>query len=111
MTNLDFCVSRRKAELPTFVKVLKAMPGGKLDYRPHPKSRAAGELAWLLACSEGALVDLLDKGTITWQETPPPARVEDIVAAFEKSSKAVDERLAKLDAAGWEKKVRFLMEG
>jgi uncharacterized damage-inducible protein DinB len=111
MNTLEFCIERRKAELPTFVKVLKAMPGGKLDYRPDPKSRAAGDLAWLLACSESALVDLLDKGAITWKETPRPAGVEDIVAAFEKNSRAVDERLAKLDAGGWEKKVRFLMEG
>jgi len=111
MTTLEFCVARRKAELPTFVKVLKAVPGGKLDYRPHPKSRAAGDLAWLLACSETALAELLDKGAVTWKETPAPARVEDIVTAFEKNSAAVDERLSKMDAAGWEKKVRFLMEG
>jgi uncharacterized damage-inducible protein DinB len=111
MTNLEFCVARRKAELPTFVKVLKALPAVKLDYRPHPKSRTAGELAWLLASSEGALVELLDKGTIAWKESPPPARLEDIVGAFERNSAAVDERLEKLDAAGWEKKGRFVMEG
>ena len=111
MTNLEFCIARRKAELPTFVKVLKALPGGKLDYRPHPKSRTAGELAWLLASSEGALVELLDKGTIAWKESPAPARLEDIVAAFERNSAAVDERLEKLDAAGWEKKGRFVMDG
>jgi uncharacterized damage-inducible protein DinB len=111
MTTLEFCIARRKAERPTFLKVLKAVPGGKLDYRPHFKSRAAGDLAWLLASSETALAELLDKGAVTWKETPAPDRVEDIVAAFEKSSAAVDERLAKLDAAGWEKKVRFLMEG
>ena len=111
MTNLEFCVARRKAELPTFVKVLKALPGGKLDYRPHPKSRTAAELAWLLASSEGALVELLDKGTISWKESPAPARLEDIVAAFERNSTAVDERLEKLDAAAWDRKGRFVMEG
>jgi uncharacterized damage-inducible protein DinB len=111
MTNLEFCVARRKAELPTFVKVLKAIPGGKLDYKPHPKSRSAAELAWLLASSEGALVELLDKGTIAWKETPAPAGLEEIVTAFERNAAAVDARLEKLDAAGWEKKGRFVMEG
>lgn len=111
MTNLEFCIARRKAEMPTFVKVLKALPAGKLDYKPHPKSRSAAEIAWLLASSEGALVDLLDKGTITWKESPPPARADEIVSAFERNAAAVDARLGKMDAAGWEKKARFLMEG
>jgi len=111
MTNLEFCIARRKAEMPTFVKVLKALPAGKLDYRPHPKSRTAGELAWLLVSSEGALVRLVDTGTIEWKETPPPARVEEIVTAFEKNAAALDERLARLEGAAWEKKGRFVMEG
>jgi uncharacterized damage-inducible protein DinB len=34
-----------------------------------------------------------------------------MIAAFEKSAAAVNERLAKLDEAGWEKKGRFLMTG
>lgn len=111
MTNLEFCIARRKAELPTFIRVLKAIPPGKLDYRPDPKSRTAAELAWLLATEEAALVALLDTGTVQWKEVKPPARIEEIVAAFERSAAAVDERLSRLDAAGWEKKGRFLMEG
>lgn len=111
MTNLEFCIARRKAEMPTFVKVLKAVPAGKLDYRPHPRSRTAGELAWLLAAAEGTLISLVDTGTIEWKETPPPARVEEIVSAFERNASALDERLARLDGAAWEKKGRFLMEG
>ncbi len=41
MSNLAFCIERRKAERPAFVKVLKAVPGGRLDYRPDPKARTA----------------------------------------------------------------------
>ncbi len=109
MTNLEFCIARRKAELPAFVRVLKAVPPGRLDYRPDPKARTAAELAWLLAAEEAALVSLLDTGTIEWKDQKPPARVEEIVAAYERSATAVDERLARLDEAGWEKKGRFLM--
>ena len=74
MTNLEFCIARRKAEGPAFLKVLKAMPEGRLDYRPDPKSRTAAELAWVLAAEEEALLALLDTGTIDWKETPPPRR-------------------------------------
>lgn len=109
MTNLEFCRARRKAELPAFVKVLKAVPQDRLDYRPDPKARTAQELGWVLAQEEAALVKLLDTGTVEWKEEAPPPRMEAIVATFEKSAAAVNERLDRLDEAGWEKKGRFLM--
>jgi uncharacterized damage-inducible protein DinB len=111
MTNLEFCIARRKAELPAFVRVLKALPEGRLDYRPDPKARTAAELAWMLVGEETALVSLLDTGTIEWKETPPPSRVGEIVAAFERDGAAVNAKLEKLDEAGWGKPGRFLMGG
>ena len=111
MTNLEFCRKQRKAELPAFVKVLKAVPQDRLDYRPDPKARTAQELAWVLAQEEAALVRLLDAGTVEWKEEKPPARMETIVAAYETSAAAVNERLERLDEAGWEKKGKFLMGG
>ncbi len=108
-SSLEFCRKQRKQELGKFVKVLKAMPEGKLDYRPDPKARTAGDLAWVLAAEEAALVSLLDKGVVEWKEEKAPARVAEIVAAYEKNASAVNERLDRLDEAGWEKKGRFLM--
>jgi uncharacterized damage-inducible protein DinB len=108
-TTLEYCRKVRSQELSRFVKVLKALPEGKLDYRPDPKARTAGELAWLLAAEEAALLRLLDTGVVEWKDEPPPAGVQEIVAAFEKNATAVNERLARLDEAGWEKKGRFLM--
>jgi uncharacterized damage-inducible protein DinB len=110
-TTLEYCRKVRKQEFSKFVNVLKAVPEGRADYRPDPKSRTAAELAWLLAAEEAALVRLLDTGVVEWKEEPPPARVEEIVAAFEKSATAVNERLAALDEAGWEKKGQFVMGG
>ncbi len=111
MTNLEFCVARRKSELPAFVRVLKAVPQGRLDYRPDPKARPAAELAWLLVAAEGALLSLLDTGTVEWKETKPPARIDEIVAAFERNAAGVNERLGRLDEAGWQKKGRLVMAG
>ena len=73
MTNLEFCIARRKSELPAFVRVLKALPQGRLDYRPDPKARTAAELAWVLAMEEEALLGLLDKGMVEWKDSKPPA--------------------------------------
>jgi uncharacterized damage-inducible protein DinB len=108
-SNLEYCRKQRKQELSKFVNVLKALPQGRLDYRPDPKARTAAELAWLLATEEAALVSLLDTGTVQWKEEAPPARVEEIVAAFERNATAVNDRLERMDEAGWEKKGRFVM--
>jgi uncharacterized damage-inducible protein DinB len=109
MTSLELCRQQRAQELPKFVKVLKAIPQGRPDYRPDPKARTAVELAWLFTQSEAALIQLLDTGTVEWSESKPTAGLDAIVATFEKNAGTVNERLAKLDEAGWEKKGRFLM--
>ena len=111
MTNLEFCIARRKAERPAFIRVLKAIPETRSDYRPDPKARTAVELAWVLAVEEAALLRLVETGVVEWKESPPPERLEAIVASFERTSGEVNSRLEKLDTAGWEKKVRLLMEG
>src|SRR5512133_1436074 len=102
MTNREFCISRRTAETPAFVKVLRAVPEGQLDYRPDPKARSAAQLAWLLATEEQVLLQLVDKGEAPWAESAPPARAADIAAAYEQSVNAVNARLQALDDAAWE---------
>jgi uncharacterized damage-inducible protein DinB len=109
MNKGDFCIARRKAELPGFVRVLKALPQARLDYRPDPKSRTAAELAWVLAAEEAALLSILDTGKVEWKDEKPPSKVDEIVAAYERNAKAVTERLERLDDAGWQKKGKFLM--
>jgi len=111
MTNLEFCIARRQAERPVFIRVLKAIPDGRADYRPDPKARTAVELAWLLAVEEAALLSLIDTGEVEWKESAPPARLDSILAGFERDSAEVNARLERLDEAAWERKVRFLMGG
>jgi uncharacterized damage-inducible protein DinB len=111
MTNREFCITRRKAERPAFVRVLKAIPAGNNDYRPDPRSRTAVELAWLLAVEEAALLALIDTGVAEWNKSAPPARRDTIVAEFERNSAEVTSRLEQLNEAAWEKKVRLIMGG
>src|SRR2546427_709837 len=88
MSTRAFCLARRKTEIPTFVKVLKAVPQERQDYRPEPRSRTAAELAGLLAAEEAALVRLLDTGKVQWKDQPPGARMADIVGALARSGPA-----------------------
>jgi uncharacterized damage-inducible protein DinB len=110
MTNLEFCVARRKAERPAFIRVLRAIPPGHADYRPDPKARTAAELAWVLAIEEAALVNLITSGAVEWKVPPTPGAIDEIVSAFERSSADVNEALERLDEAAWGKNVRFVME-
>jgi hypothetical protein len=111
MTIREFCIARRKSEQPAVVRVQKALPQGRLDYRPDPKARSAAELASLLVMEEAALVTLVDTGSITWKEEKPSLDVPALVATYERAAAAVDQRLGGLDEAAWDKRVRFLMEG
>ena len=98
MTSLELCRKQREQELPKFVKVLKAVPEGRLDYRPDPKARTAAELAWLFAQSEGALVALLDTGTIEWKDSKPTGGLSSTIATFERLGRQRADREAR---RGW----------
>jgi uncharacterized damage-inducible protein DinB len=111
MTNLEFFRARRKAEGPAFQRVLKAIPKTRLDYRPDPKARTALDLAWLLATEEAALACLIKDGIVEWQVTPAPHDLDEITAAFERSSAEVNSLLDRVQEEAWSRKVRFLMGG
>jgi len=111
MTNLEFYVSRRQAERPAFIKVLKALPPGHLDYRPDPRSRTAAQLTAVLSGSEAALLALIENGEVEWKEDLGPGTVEEMAAAYERDAARIDERLAALDDTAWEREVRMLMNG
>src|SRR2546429_7780277 len=112
MSTREFCLTRRKAEIPTFTKVLKAVPQAKRDYRPAPQSRTAAELAAMLAASEAALLTLLETGTVQWQDPKAPApSIADIVTAYEKSANAVNQRLGRAREKGGGEKRRAGLGG
>ena len=105
MTSRELCLERRKQERKAFVNVLKAVPQDRLEYKPDPKSRSAGDLAWLIAFEDSALLPLIETGRSEWKEVPGPGTVAAIVATYERNAAAVDAAIAKISDADWEKKV------
>ena len=99
MQNHEFFLKRWEAELPAFGRVLRAMPDGQLDYRPHEKSAAAGNLGWQLAEEQRVLCELLDTGVIDWKQRPRPATVAEIVTAWDAATEELRKRIVKLDEA------------
>jgi uncharacterized damage-inducible protein DinB len=110
MTDREFFISRRPEEFKMFDEVLRAIPADKLDYKPHDRSPSAAQIMWMIAKEQEAGVQLLDSGKTEWKDEPAP-KANDIVSAFEKNWKAIDDRLKKIDEKTWSKKGQFIYEG
>lgn len=98
------------AEKPKFVRVLKAVPPDRADYRPHPRSTSARDIVWLLASELGDASQLIDKGEVNFAARPSPA-VPESIAAYERNAAELERRLATLDDAAWDRQARFLANG
>jgi len=98
------------AEVPAFIKVLKAVPPDQAGYKPHPRSTSAGDLVWLLASELDNACDVIDKGEVNFVEKKAPG-VAESVAAYEKNAAALKSRLPKVDDAKWDSPARFKFDG
>ena len=110
MNTRDYFTQCFKAEVPKFVRVLKAVPQDQGAYRPHPRSMSAGDLVWLLASELRDACEVVDKGQVAFVQKPAPS-VAESVKEYEKNAAALKRRLAKVKDAAWKKKARFLMDG
>src|ERR1043166_3841846 len=89
MTNREFFLSRWEPEQPAFLRVLRALPADKLDYKPHERSTSAGDLAWQLAEELRVLAGVTESGDINWESGSRPATLDEIVAAYEANADSV----------------------
>jgi uncharacterized damage-inducible protein DinB len=95
-------------EAATTRKVISRIPEGS-DYRPDPKSRVAREIAWLIVREEVVLAEGLEKGVLEWAEVPAPATIKEVLDAYDRAN--LVKRVQAVDAARWEGRVPFMMQG
>ena len=111
MRNWEFFATRLEMEIPAFVKVLRAIPQDKLDYRPHEKNTPAGALAWQMATEVESMMQLFEGGVIDYRldtNIPPVAEIAD---RFERAARQVVERSRTADEAVWKGPGKFLFNG
>ena len=76
-----------RAESASTTRVLDALTDEALSYRAHERSRTAGELAWHIVT---AVREIAKRTGLTidgpTNETPLPATVEDISAAYQRAA-------------------------
>lgn len=99
-----------KAEKPTFLKVMKAVPPDKASYKPHERSTSAGDLVWLLASELDDACALIEHGAVNYVVRPAPG-VPESIAAYEKYAAALESRLTTTDDAKWDSKAQLKMDG
>ena len=111
MRNHEFFATGLAAEIPAFLRVLRAIPGDRLDYKPHEKNTAAGELAWQIAREVSSLTGLLENGVIDYRPELRPDSVDDIASEFERGARAVVERARSVSDDRWKGPAKFLYAG
>lgn len=107
MNTREFFVRQFKAERPKFVKVLRALPEGKLDYRPHDASSSAKMIAWFLVLELRALVEMVKTRENRWQQPEPPSTAAAIAGEYEKAADEMEKALASSDDRVWEEDTRM----
>jgi len=106
----EYYKERVDAEVPIFIKVLKAVPPDQAAYKPHPRSTSAGDLVWLLAAELQDACEIIDRGEVNLAERPAPG-VAESVAAYEKNAANLKARLAKVDDAKWDSQAQLKVGG
>ena len=111
MSTRQFFADRFAHEVPGFVKVLRALPEERLDYRPHEKNTPAGQLAWQIGTEAGSLQELFETGDINYNQAETPQSLDEIVSFFERNAQATIERVKGITDERWEGPGRFLWGG
>ncbi len=107
LSNRDFFIRRWEQEFPGFLAVIQALPFDKLEYRPHPRSRSAGELAALLVSIEQGCVDLCTNQELSystsmrWHPADRSATLEEMIAAYERHHHTLAQKLQGVDDRIW----------
>jgi len=115
LSNREFFIERWEREYPAFVRVLKALPADRLDYRPHPRSRSAGELVALLVSALQSCVELCVSqksfySGLRWKQPARLGTLPEMIAAYQRDHEELARQLHGLDDDGWNQQA-WLIEG
>ena len=111
MSTREYFAKRLGKELKAFNAVVRALPGERLDYKPHEKNTCAGDLAFQIATEMGQLPELLRNGEIRWDGTETPKSIDEIAGAMERNTKAALEAAQSVDDARWSSTGKFFYKG
>jgi uncharacterized damage-inducible protein DinB len=97
-------------EFQTTVKVLKAYPFDRENYKPNEKSRSAKELAWAFALEQKVIVAGAMEGKIDWSKMGSikmPETITDAIHEFVKTQEENTQKLKKMSDESLNKTIKF----
>jgi uncharacterized damage-inducible protein DinB len=100
MAQIDAFLDELNRESQTTRRVLERIPSDKLGWKPHAKSKSAGELAWHVASIPRRIALLAqhdDVDATTVKQPPLPATKEEILAGFDSMVAEAKSLLSELD--------------
>ena len=100
MALIDPILDELTREAATTRRVLERVPSDQLGWRPHQKSKSAGELAWHIAAIPGRIARLVQEDDVdvtTVKQPPMPETTAGIVEGFDQKVSEAKELLARLD--------------
>ena len=100
MDERGFFCKRHRVELPTFKKVMEAMPVDQFGYRPHERSPSALDLVWTLASEMAACLVMINEGEVHWAPLSAP-HAEEALKAFQANYELLDQRVHRLTEEEW----------
>ena len=71
MSEIDRFRTAWNMEADNTVRLLEALPTDKYDFRPDPKGRSIGEMAWHLSEIDGYTSLGVSRGSVMFDEAPP----------------------------------------
>jgi uncharacterized damage-inducible protein DinB len=107
-TEKDMFLQTFDRECQTTLKILKAYPVNKGDYRPHEKSRSAKELAWTFVGEQG-IADMALKGKIEFGKSGAtiPADYQAVIGAFENACRETSAKVSRASEDDLNKMIQF----
>ncbi len=94
----EFFPAAYEREHATTLKVLRAFPADRADFRPHERSNAALQLAWTFVLEERMMLLAINRESVVGSGFPaPPDSWEKVLEAFEEQHRRL---LGRLQSAG-----------
>jgi uncharacterized damage-inducible protein DinB len=98
-------------EHETTMRVLRAFPADRMDFRPHEHSKSARELAWVFAAERGLGMMVFNNafanGMPQGEAPEPPATWDEILAGIEAAHDEFGDTIRQLPDAQLAEQVRF----
>jgi uncharacterized damage-inducible protein DinB len=111
MNELETFLASWDRESDGTIKLLKALPSSKYDFRPDAGGRSLGELAWHLAEGDAYMSYGIERGQFGMEMKPPnierPRTIEALAPGFERIHSEAVARIRKLKPEDLDRQLQF----